>query len=240
MQSMVNVDIYRSSPLTAPEILEFGCDHVVIATGAKWSREILAIDTYPEGEIEGDNVYTPDDILSGAHPEGPVVIYDFDHYYMGGCLAEVLRKQGVDVTIVTPAAGVSAWTFMNNESEEIRQRMTDLGVKTVFEYHVTDFEDGTLKLSSIYPRGDARSIECRSLVIVGNRTANDGLYHELKSDQERLAEAGISTVTSIGDCRAPGTIAHAVYSGHECARNIDIGGAIGPFLLEKPQIFAEK
>lgn len=239
MQTMVNVDIYRSSPLTAAEVLEFGCDHVVIATGAKWSREILAIDTYPAGEIEGDNVYTPDDIIGGAVPEGPVVIYDFDHYYMGSCLAEMFRKQGLEVTIVTPATAVSAWTFMNNESEEIRQRMNELGVKMVFEYHATGIEDGTLNLSSVYRKGDGNSIDCSSLVIVGNKYANDSLYHELKSDPEKLDDAGISTVTSIGDCRVPGTIAHAVYSGHECARNIDKQGSRGPYLLEKPRIFSE-
>jgi dimethylamine/trimethylamine dehydrogenase len=62
------------------------------------------------------------------------------------------------------------------------------------------------------------SIECASLVIVGGRTPEDALFQELNADQVLLADSGISTVRSIGDCRAPGAIAHAVYSGHECAR----------------------
>ena len=61
----------------------------------------------------------------------PVVIYDFDHYYMGSCLAELLRGRGHEVTIVTPAAAVSAWTFMNNELTYVRERMSELGIGIV-------------------------------------------------------------------------------------------------------------
>ena len=106
---MSNVNIYRGSSLSAQDVLDFGCDHAVIATGAQWTREMLSTSRYLEGEIDGDSVFTPDDILSGAEPEGPVVIYDFDHYYMGSCLAEMLRHRGSEVTIVTPANAVSAW-----------------------------------------------------------------------------------------------------------------------------------
>lgn len=238
IQTMANVNIYRDSPLTAQDVLDFGCDHAVIATGAKWMKTIIDKDTFPAGEIEGDAVFTPDDIFAGAEPQGPVVIYDFDHYYMGSCLAEMLHKRGCEVTIVTPAGAVSAWTLMNNESEEIRQRMIELGIDLVFEYRVTGFSGGVVQLSSIYRNGDTRSIDCGSLVIVGNKCANDSLYQALKSDAGQMADAGISSLQTIGDCRAPGTIAHAVYSGHECARNIDAGGSIGPFALEHPRLFS--
>jgi dimethylamine/trimethylamine dehydrogenase len=106
IKTMGNVDVYRDSPVSAPDVIEFGCDYVVIATGARWTRQILDTNEYPGGEIEGDAVFTPDDILAGAQPEGPVVIYDFDHYYMGSCLAERLRLNGNEVTLVTPANAV--------------------------------------------------------------------------------------------------------------------------------------
>jgi dimethylamine/trimethylamine dehydrogenase len=236
LQTMGNVDIYRGSALSAQDVLDFGCDYAVIATGARWTREILGTDGYPSGAIEGDAVFTPDDILAGAHPEGPVVIYDFDHYYMGSCLAELLRQRGNEVTIVTPANAVSAWTFMNNESTDIRERMIELGVGTVFESYLTGFSDGTVQLASIYRGGDVSSIECEALLIVGGRSGNDRLFQELQSDPGRIASAGINSLQSIGDCRAPGAIAHAVYSGHECARNIDAGDSIQPFALERPAL----
>ncbi|MFV1998510.1 MAG: FAD-dependent oxidoreductase, partial [Acidiferrobacterales bacterium] len=236
IQTMGNVDIYRGSPLSAQDVIDFGCDHAVIATGANWSREILSASRYPVGGIEGDSVFTPDDILAGAEPEGPIVIYDFDHYYMGSCLAEMLRQRGSEVTIVTPANAVSAWTFMNNELADIRVRMIELGIGTVFEHFVTGFSDGAAQLASIYRDSDVSSIGCGSLVIVGSRTANDCLFQELNSDADRIASAGISSLRSIGDCRAPGAIVHAVYSGHECARNIDAGDTIEPFAWERPRL----
>jgi dimethylamine/trimethylamine dehydrogenase len=238
IQTMGNVDVYRGSALSAADVIEFGCDHAVIATGAHWTREILSAKGYPVSGFEGDAVFTPDDILAGAEPEGPIVIYDFDHYYMGSCLAELLRQRGHDVTLVTPANAVSAWTFMNNEMGNIRVRMIELGINTVFEQYITGFANGAAELQSIYRDQDVSSIDCASLVVVGVRAVNDGLYQELNADTDRLADAGIKSVRSIGDCRAPGAIVHAVYSGHECARTIDAGDNIPPFATERPLLYS--
>jgi len=236
IQLMGNVEIYRGSQLSAQDVIDFGCDHAVIATGAQWTREILSTSGYPVSELEGDTVFTPDDILAGAEAEGPIVIYDFDHYYMGSCLAELLRQRGNEVTIVTSANAVSAWTFMNNELGNIRARMIELGIGTVFENYLTGFSDGLAQLASIYPGGGVSSIDCRSLVIVGGKGRNDHLYQELEADPDRITEVGITSLRSIGDCRAPGAIAHAVYSGHECARTIDTRDSAIPFQLERPML----
>ncbi len=125
---------------------------------------------------------------------------------------------------------------MNNESANIRMRMIELGIRTVFEQHLTGFSDGAVQLSSIYRDSDVSSVVCGSLLVVGIRAADERLFQELNSDADRIANAGISSVRSIGDCRTPGTIAHAVYSGHECARDIDAGGAVQPFAVERPML----
>ena len=236
IQAMANVDIYRGSELTAKDVVDFECDHAVIATGARWTREILTTDGRPGGHLEGDSIFTPDDILAGAEPDGPVIIYDFDHYYMGSCLAELLRGRGVDVTIVTTANAVSAWTFMNNEMGNIRARMIELGVTTVFENYLTGFKNGIATLTSIYPGGGAASIEGAALIVVGAKKQNDRLYQDLVSDTDGVEAAGIDVIRSIGDCLAPGAIVHAVYSGHECARTIDIGDREPVFKKERPLI----
>ena len=236
IQTMANVDIYLGSSLSAQDVIDFECDHAVIATGAHWTREILSTGGYPVGAIKDDAVFTPDDILAGAEPKGPVVIYDFDHYYMGSCLAELLCRQGSEVTIVTPANAVSAWTFMSNELADIRVRMIELGIGTALEQYLTGFSDGAVQLASIYRGGEASSIDCGSLVVVGVRSGNDRLFQELNSNPDRIANAGISSVRSIGDCRAPGAIAHAVYSGHECARTIDADDSIQPLAWERPRL----
>ena len=230
IQSMNNVDVYRGNRLSAQDVIDFECDHAVIATGARWTREILDGTGHPVDAFQEQTILTPDDILAGAEVQGPVVIFDFDHYYMGGCLAQVLRERGHEVTIVTPANSVSAWTFMNNEMGNIRARMIELGVNIVLENNVTDFGDGIVQLSSIYPGGGGSSLDCGTLLVVGNRTGNDDLYRELQSTDS-------ISVQSIGDCRAPGAIAHAVYSGHKCARTIDLGDGIEQVARERPELF---
>jgi hypothetical protein len=43
----------------------------------------------------------------------------------------------------------------------------------------------------------------------------------MRSCRDEWNDAGIKTVIAIGDCLAPATIAIAVHSGHEYARNLD-------------------
>jgi dimethylamine/trimethylamine dehydrogenase len=111
----------------------------------------------------------------------------------------------------------------------IRARMIELGVNTVMECNVTGYDSSAVQIRSIYPGGGEQSLPCGSLVIVGNRLANDDLYQELKL-------AGVASVRSIGDCHAPGAIAHAVYSGHECARTIDLGDKLEHVERERPML----
>jgi dimethylamine/trimethylamine dehydrogenase len=75
------------------------------------------------------------------------------------------------------------------------------------------------------------------VVLITSRQSNDALYHELMADQAALDAAGITSVTRIGDCLAPSTIAAAVYSGHRLAREIDSPpGDEVPFLRELPEL----
>jgi hypothetical protein len=96
-----------------------------------------------------------------------------------------------------------------------------------------------VQLASIYRDSDTCSIDCGSLLVVGIRSGNDGLFQALNSDADRIADAGRSSLRSIGDCNAPGTIAHAVYSGHECARTIDADDVIEPFAWERARLSSQ-
>ena len=77
-------------------MLDFGAEHVVIATGARWRRDGYGR-THGEaipGFVDHPAVFTPDDLMDGTLPEGPVAIYDDDGFYLGSVLAELLRKAG--------------------------------------------------------------------------------------------------------------------------------------------------
>jgi len=57
--------------------------------------------------------------------------------------------------------------------------------------------------------------------MVTSRQPNNELHLSLGEDTEALADSGITSVTAIGDCLSPSTIASAIYEGHRVAREMD-------------------
>jgi dimethylamine/trimethylamine dehydrogenase len=160
-----------------------------------------------------------------VHLEDPVVVFDFDNYYMGSAIAEYVAKLGHRVSYVTPAGHASAWTIMSNEQPQVHRALAESGVTLHTLSRVTGFNGsglpaGVLTLASQFTDKETH-LACGSLVIVGARFPNDALYHELVGRPDELASAGIKSVTRVGDASAPGAIVHAVYSGHRYARELD-------------------
>lgn len=221
---LANVSIYRGNRLAAGDVLELGASHVVVATGARWARLLYSPLEVPAGSLDGPGVLTPDDLAAGQVPEDPVVVYDFDNYYLGAVLAEHLARGGHSVTYVTPAGHASAWTIMSNEQPQVHRALAAAGVAVVTLARVTAFGAGAVTLASQFTDAERR-VACAALVIVGTRLAHDELYTELNARAGELATAGIRSVTRIGDALAPGAIVHAVYSGHRYARELDVDPA---------------
>ena len=57
-----------------------------------------------------------------------------------------------------------------------------------------------------------------ALVTVTARLPKDDLARDLNAKPDALKDAGIKSVTALGDALAPSTIAAAVYAGHNYAR----------------------
>ena len=233
---LTNVAVYRESALTADHVREFAVPRVVLATGATWRRDGVGHQhAMPVAGAGGANTITPDDLFAGVTLSGPVVVYDDDHYYMG-VIAEKLRQDGLDVTLVTPAADVSAWTHATLEQTWIENRLHEIGVEIVEKHQFTGISTSEVGIEHI-SSGRGRVIPCASVVLVTSRQSNDALYHELVADPGALEAAGIMSVTRIGDCLAPSTIAAAVYAGHRLAREIDSPRQDGvSFLRELPEL----
>ena len=239
LRGRANVNLYPGGTLTAADVLAAEHAHVVIATGARWTRMLFSTLEFPVGELDSPDVYTPDDLADGVVPEGPVVVFDFDNYYLGGAIAEQLAGRVDGVTYVTTAGNASAWTFMTNELPLIHRALVRAGVTIRTLQRVTAFQGGALTLADVYTGGESR-LACRSLVIVGMRKPRDELYRSLMADGPALEGAGIATVTRIGDAYAPGAIVHAVHSGHRHARELEsaqppgAGDAGLPYLRDFP------
>ncbi|MEQ3670001.1 FAD-dependent oxidoreductase [Pseudophaeobacter sp.] len=216
-----NVEIYRESELDVDSILEFGFQNVAIATGSTWRRDgVSRQHVVPMPIAEAAKVYTPDDLMDGTVPGGTVVIYDDDHYYMGGVLAELLVKQGARVTLITPSAYVSDWTNNTLEQATIHARLDEMGVDIVLNRGVTEVAGDHVVSNCVYT-GKTRSYPCDAVVMVASRSGNDQLFQGLTARQADWADAGIRSVKLFGDAEAAGPIAWATYAGHRYARELD-------------------
>jgi dimethylamine/trimethylamine dehydrogenase len=236
---MPNVEVYLDSPMTAVQVLEFGADHVVIATGARWCPSGVGRANHaPIPVAPGAAVLTPDDICAGTLPEGPVVVFDDDHYYMGGLMAELLRGKGLVVTLVTPAADVSHYTHNTLEQGRIQKRLIEMGVGIVPLHTLVAQGSGTATLECVYTARQ-HDIPCATRVNVTMRRPVDGLFHDLRA-RIGAGAVGPKTLARIGDALAPGTIAAAVYAGHRLARELGAPEPAGvPFRRELPALAAD-
>ena len=216
-----NVETYFDSRLSAAEILEFGFEHVAIATGARWRRDGVARQHVVPMPIAAEMpLYTPDDLMEGRLPAGRVVIYDDDHYYMGGVLAELLVQKGAQVVLVTPSAFVSDWTRNTLEQHTIHRRLAEMGVEIMLNRGVARIEADHVLSDCVYT-GQVQPVVADAVVMVTSRLEENGVYRDLMARQGEWADAGIKSVRLIGDANAPGPIAWATYAGHRYARELD-------------------
>ena len=234
IEKMPNVSVYPSSPMTAKEILESGAQNVIIATGATWRRDGVGRTLWkPIQGFDLDNVFSPDDLMEGRLPAGNVVIYDDDHYYMGGVLAELLATNGCKVTLITPAPTISYWTQFTLEQERIQHKLIKLGVKLFPQTILSEIKKDLVRLSNTIS-SDETELPSDGVVLVTDRTSNDAMYYELKP---ALDNGKINSLRLIGDAEAPNIIAQAVFAGHLAAREFDEKKVEGtPFKVERVRI----
>jgi dimethylamine/trimethylamine dehydrogenase len=246
---MKNVSVYPSSSMTTEEILESGTKNIILATGATWRRDGVGRTLWnPIPGYDLENVFSPDDImgnldsgglppkfqkhtLSGTRASGVhIVIYDDDHYYMGGVLAELLADNRCNVTLVTPAPMVSYWSQFTLEQEKIQAKLMKLGVKLFVRHVLRDIQSSSVRLSDTIS-GNEVELPRDGVVLVTDRISNDALYYELKPS---LEVGKLNSLRLIGDAEAPNIIAQAVFAGHLAAREFDETLLEGtPFKIER-------
>ncbi|WP_373502935.1 FAD-dependent oxidoreductase [Aestuariivirga sp.] len=222
LAKMSNVEIYCDSDLTAEDVMGFGFEHVAIATGSAWRRDGVARFLLKPSPMSPDaEILTPDDIMDGRRPVGKrVTIYDDDHYYMGGILAELLVATGYAVTLVTPAPDVSNWMRNTMEQFRVQARLIELGVKIITAQGLASISREAFEMSCAFT-GRRLMVETDATVLVTARTPHNALGQALLARRGEWADAGLKSVCVVGDALAPGTIAAAVFGGRRYAEELE-------------------
>ena len=221
IHKLANVDVYLDSVLSAQDVLDFGAEHVVLATGCHWRRDGYGRShgfAIP-GFADSARVYTPDDLMDDRLPQGRVVVFDDDGYYHAGVAAELLRLRGCEVIHLTPEDSLAPWTLNTLDYRHVRKRMAELGIEAMVSHDVVGYDGAALTVEDAWTHR-RRELACDAVVTVTARLPDDALWQELNRREAEWAGAGICSVRCIGDAEAPGLIAHAVYAGHRYAREL--------------------
>jgi dimethylamine/trimethylamine dehydrogenase len=217
---MPNVQVYRDSRLSPQEILDMGAQHVVLATGAHWRRDVVARrHLFPILTDPAMPVWTPDDLMADMGPTGgQVVVYDDDHFYMGSVMAELLVARGCTVDFVTPDFKVATWTENTLEQATIQRRLMQIGVRLHLSSAPEEISADAVTLACTWTGRQTR-LDAGAVVMVTSRVPDDTLFHATRALD--WPDAGIRTLKLIGDAAAPGPIAWATYAGRRYAEELD-------------------
>jgi len=208
--------MFTDSALDAAQVEELGIGNVFVATGAHWRRDGVGRSTqrHAPAIADGAAILTPDDILAGRMPEtGPVLVYDDDHIYLAGVIAEKLANAGLQVVFVTPESLVSSFSVNTLEQHRIQARLIELGVEIRCNQVLSTLGPDGANLACGFT-GRQSAVDCASAVLVTERIRDTGLYQALRP-------LGLKTLDLIGDAAQPGLIVDAVFSGHRAARDFE-------------------
>lgn len=196
------VDVRLSTEATRERILAEQPDTVIVATGA----------TPYAPALPGDGS-VPVGTFSRAKAGDTVVVMDEDGYFWAACVTEELARRGCRVLYVT--------RFLEplRELPEVTRISTiraldERGVAFRSNMHVDRIESGAVVLRHYYnAKREERLDGVAELVWIGAQRANDALAQTLR-------DAGISSVSVIGDAHAPRRLANAIGEGHRAARAV--------------------
>jgi dimethylamine/trimethylamine dehydrogenase len=225
LYKLKNVEVHLNSRLSAADVLEYGAEIVVIATGCHFATDGLNAATHapiPGADTSLDWQLTPDEVVLGDKQIGQrVLVLENEGYYMGATIAQKLAGEGKDVTLVTQAADVAGYMHYTLEAPMLHRDLHRLGVDIRTYTMVDSIEPGAVSLYNVWDDRHKDKVEVDTVVLCTQRLSNDSLYRELKADPAALEREGIEAVYLIGDAQAPRMIVDSVFDGHRLAREID-------------------
>jgi dimethylamine/trimethylamine dehydrogenase len=223
LSKLRNVEVITGRYLTAEDVLDYGAQLVVVATGSRWSGDGVQSSTHEPIDGASDDlphVLTPEQVMGGKRPPGSrVIVYDAEGYFVGPGIAELLAAEGLEVHLVTSLEVVSPISDLTLEGPMLRQHLHEAGVSMHRGVTVLAVEPGRVTGEDEFE--EPWSLETDGLVLVTQQVSDDALYRALEADPSALETNGIEAVYRIGDCVAPRMISEAIFDGHRLAREID-------------------
>ncbi len=224
IEKLPNVSFIPETKLSTQDVLDYGAEIVIIATGSHWAGDGMNTPTHdliPGADASRPDVATPEQLVRDGKQLGEhVVVVDGDGYHVGATTAEFLARQGKKVTYVTHFDNLGPYLRYSLEEQRMYQTLVELGVEIMSQHIVLAYEPGNVQMIHAWS-GKEVSVPADSLALVTMRYSDCEIYNELHDEKGQLEEAGITQLHLIGDAHTPGMLAQAVFSGHRLAREID-------------------
>jgi dimethylamine/trimethylamine dehydrogenase len=236
LDKLDNVEVVRGRRLSAADVLDYGADTVIVATGSSWVTD--GTQPHHVEPISGFEIaLTPEQVMGGSRPpSGRVVVYDTDGYYVAPGIAELLALEGYDTHLVTSKSRISPVSDESLEGDMLRRHLHGLGVVFHVSVTITSLDPGSVRGTT--ELGDPWSLATDGVVLVTQQRSESSLYDELVGDPAALAAAGIRAVHRVGDAVAPRMPSEAVFDGHRLGRELesDDPSVPLPYLRERPSV----
>jgi dimethylamine/trimethylamine dehydrogenase len=243
LSKMKNVEVHLGiGKMSAEDVLNYGADKVVIATGSHWAANGLGAEGHnpiPGCDATLPACLTPEQVMAGKPIAGErVVVLDGDGHFTGISMAEWVADLGKKVTLVTNMSDPAEYSQFTLEVQNNKRMMHEKGITVMRNHWVESFENGKLTLFHLYRHGwalvdpengkmprrestDTVVVDADAVILVTSRLPNHELFMELKRRRGEWAGNGLQAVYCIGDCQAPRQISDVTFSGHRLAREFD-------------------
>ena len=152
-----NVSLGLGTRLSAADVLDYGAQIVIVATGSHWAGDGISGVTrlpIPGADSTLPHVLTPEQVMvEGKRPPGRrVAVVDYEGYFIGTALAEQLRSDGYEVEFVTSHEAVAPYGDQTLEGRPVRERLNAIRVPVHRAVVVDRIDEGGIDLVGEFRR----------------------------------------------------------------------------------------
>ncbi len=215
--SRLGADVQLNTPYFAEDVVEFGADVVILATGSQpshtgYQRGIPARDELPG--INEPNVWHVEDVMNRSARLGQsILLLDDVGTWKAGGTALHLAEKGFDLTIVTPYPVVGKEIVRTGADLALREHLRKKGTRFYTESVVTQWHGSSADITD-FLNGSTVQMKFDSLVLATVNLPADELELELGEQQQAFE------LHRIGDCLSPRQAPAAIYEGRKTALNL--------------------
>ena len=206
----LGVEVRYFTPMDEQDILEFGADEVVLATGSmpddqvrqRWLPEAKALPGLSNGKVFScEEVFRDQADLGKA-----IIVLDEGGNWRGTGTAWYLADKGHEVTIVTPDPMIGKELTRTTSDFQVRANLAKLGAKFELETIITHWHGNRAELRSLLD-GSTSSIDASAIVTATTNYVDNSV-------ETALADSGVSFHLA-GDAAAPRMAPYAFHDGRK-------------------------